>query len=512
MAGQAEVDRYRGPVGRRGFASATLSSGSWPATWSGKLKPHRKPSDTCSEESPGTTGRNHTLSAASEPPRWNLVALPPRSHVWNSIRPHFERGDWDACLRLVKAVVDADPFDVPKRYLLARIYLKVGDPAQALVHFEKLLPLCVGRGELFRALAMQKHLDLLSTAIASQPQRYSALHRWFRSLAPAGSSRIRSGAVAQEALLLGLTDEGFTRVAAACELDLLDPGVSTLRGSGGTLWIVVHGELSACEGAGADGWGPPRELEEGHYLSVDPGRRDRSRVRFESSTPVELLRLEGDRALQLAAVLPELAAGLEELLHAKRTATEPPSLSRPVRPVVEPPGGANRASRPETGAAGEAGSATDKPHFTPALRVERRNYQRVQFSAVGAQAAVEVPGAPGVSIPAKLRNLSYRGMCVTIAADQDLGPFEPYIRSVIYVELGMPGGAQRPLRLSGWVRWCCQEEGSWVVGVEFARLTPLERETLGRFFSPELAEEQYRFEAWERRGAELPRRRQQGRS
>ena len=436
-----------------------------------------------------------------------------RSHVWDSIRPHFERGDWQICVRVVRAVVDADPFDIVKRYLLARLYLKLGDGPEATLQFEKLLPLCAGRGDLFRALAMQKHLDALDPSATGQAARYPSLHRWFRSMVPAGAGGVRAGPVVQEALLLSLPVEGFTRAAEAFRLEILDPGTRTWVAEPGTLWIVLHGQPGYAEQDRTGQWSGSRQLEEGHYVLVASTRGEDAPVRFTAASPVELLRLDGGDVRALTEAFPVFADAITELEWGLRGAGEAPQLeglSPSNRQGGKPGLSLVRGTAPLAGGASTAGAGAWQTLHAPTagrptLRIERRGQHRLTVSTSSQVALLALPGVSAAPLEGTVRNLSLRGLCVTLAPDQDGAVLEPHLRSVTYIELNMAGFA-KPLRPSGWLRWCACHGGVWVVGVEFARLTHNEREALERCLRPELAEEQYRFEVWEQRATGTGRR------
>lgn len=428
-----------------------------------------------------------------------VVPLQPRCHVWTTIRALWEAADWGECIRLVKAVVDADPYDVSQRYLLALLYLKVGNQRHALTQFERLLPLCVGRGDLYRALAMQMHVDELSPAAGQQEARYGAMQRWFRSLG-INSQAVREGAVLQPLLFLSLAASGFARAAEACMIERHDPGVVERDGAPGTLWITLIGELRCAQAARDGSWEEERNLEEGHFVLVDPSDTRDSRFRLEILSPTELLRLPGEVTCALAAAFPLFAEALARLGPTIRGAQVP--AWRPETQAIAGSPWSERDAAAESGAsgAGESGAKTEpsasalrktSPAPRPTLRIERRSTQRFTVSLAGSFALLLRPGAPTNTLEGTVRDLSHGGVSLSLAPGQDGSSIRPLINSLALIDVAGPDG-QNPLRLSGWLRWCREHDGEWMIGVEFARLTVVESRALERLIKPALQNPRYR--------------------
>ena len=107
--------------------------------------------------------------------------MKPLSSQWLRLADPYRNGDWFECIETLRPVVEQFPDDLGARLLFGALCLVTDQTARALVQFEKILPLAVGQGNLFHALATQKQLDRLKTTVAHD-KRFVAIHQWFRAI------------------------------------------------------------------------------------------------------------------------------------------------------------------------------------------------------------------------------------------------------------------------------------------------------------------------------------------
>lgn len=232
--------------------------------------------------------------------------------LWQVITDACRAGDWQEALRVARSLVDADPFAIDARQLLAALYLRVGNRRLAQIQYEKLLPLAVGRGDLFRALAVQKHLDQVGGGALRHANRFVAMHKWFRS---AGVTRSitpgsRPGAGITQADLLRLPREVFSQTAENANLELLDMEPRSVPVQAGSLWVVLYGQLEWSLTL-SDGRATARRVAEpGKNIYVDPEISREVRLDITPLVPCECLRFEAEVVQELLKLMPALALAL----------------------------------------------------------------------------------------------------------------------------------------------------------------------------------------------------------
>lgn len=232
--------------------------------------------------------------------------------LWQVITDACRAGDWQEALRVARSLVDADPFAIDARQLLAALYLRVGNRRLAQVQYEKLLPLAVGRGDLFRALAVQKHLDQVGGGALRHANRFVAMHKWFRSTGvarPAGPGS-RPGAGITQADLLRLPREVFSQTAENANLELLDMEPRSISVQAGSLWVVLYGQLQWSLTLSDGRATPPRIAEPGKNIYVDPEISREVRLDIIPQVPCECLRFEAEVVQELLKLIPALALAL----------------------------------------------------------------------------------------------------------------------------------------------------------------------------------------------------------
>jgi CRP-like cAMP-binding protein len=387
----------------------------------------------------------------------------------------------------VRAVTEADPYDVAQRHFLARLYLKLGDREQARAELARLLPLCVGRGDLFRALSIQKQLDALEPYAARAGGRYEAMHRWFRSLGGTGATEVREGASLQPAFLLLLAPDAFARAAEGCVVEGLEPGMHELEGAPGTLCVALLGDLWCPTPGGDIAARSGRELEEHHYLLMDPTRDVPAPLSVQAHSPAELLRFPGELMLELAAGSSAFADGIARLMpdRAGSLAARREALGAVLHVVQASPlpgterEGAGRRGDPESGPVAASQEHGDVAPPRPTLRLERRGTQRFAVSLAGQVAVLARPGVSGGPFQGRVRDLSTRGVCMTVGHAEAGPALRPLLNSLALVDVAAAPG-EPALRLCAWLRWCRRVRGEWAVGMEFAGLTTADRRALER--------------------------------
>ena len=219
-----------------------------------------------------------------------MVRPNPALSFWDRLLPHYRARDWDRCIRELKPVLDADEDALGPRMLFAGLHLAAAQPVLALLHYETLLPLAVGQGEFFAAIAVQKRLDLLHPASVTHARRYEVLRRWFISLGR--NRRVLPGerpGELTEAALLDLDPAVFTRVLEGCKLEGLDPMPRVLTEELDSTRVVLYGravwsldmgdEVTLFEGI----------AEAGQAISVDPGLGTGARLVLTAELPTEMM-------------------------------------------------------------------------------------------------------------------------------------------------------------------------------------------------------------------------------
>jgi len=328
-----------------------------------------------------------------------LVRENPALTFWDRLIPYYLERDWDSCIRELRPVLDADEDALVPRLLCAGLYLAAAQPVLALVQYETLLPLAVGQGEFFAAVAVQKRLDLLHPKSVTHARRYEVLQKWFASL---GRSR---GPAApgdlSESSLLALDPAAFTSAIEACTVEGLDPSARTLSGDLGAGRVALYGRATWSLQMG-DGLTLLEGLAEGgQTIAVDPGSAD-ARLVITADWPTEFLVF--DRA-SLASMKTESESG----------ESAPP-----------------RESRPHDRAPAAADEPAPMPAAAPLEMSEAPEVERDHSATPAAAEAVLAPPSPAPT-PRTRREPAPRGT-VPIARPQPDPRFEPFVASFVSAE------------------------------------------------------------------------------
>lgn len=257
--------------------------------------------------------------------------MPSKPRLLEQVLDAYREGDLDECIRLVRTLVEAAPQATAPRQLLAALFASTHNGRLALAHYRRLLPQSVTRGEVIRAIAFQKQIDVYEHAGALAPGRWHALQKQLRekglpflSEAPGASGRPWT-----EAQLLALPRAWFERIAAETRFEIIGLEHRVLDVEVGTVWEVLAGRMR-WSFALADGRASAEALAaEGDAVHVDPALARTASVTLVPELPVEVLRFEAGLARDLRLAL---SAGLHVSSSALPGLTSETRAMLPIRP------------------------------------------------------------------------------------------------------------------------------------------------------------------------------------
>jgi hypothetical protein len=433
---------------------------------------------------------------------------------WQRVVEAYRNEDWHDCIRRIRPLVEADPFALSLRQLLARLYIRVGNPRLALLQYERLLPLAIGKRDLFRALAVQKHLDQMQASGTPHQDRFLAMHRWFCSLGPAGASADSPGGKAGALALLRLPAERFANAAEACVLETLDLEPSDVEARPGTCWVVTSGRLrwSIVEPEG----GPAGEtlVEEGSSIAIDSAAGDPVRLRFVPELPTDCLRFDpeiatalvgsdeieaGQPAVEVEAPAPPVAETAEcdrepapglafaAACDAPAADSDAPCVAAEASVAREQPAGspepALAAPSPEPAAAADTTKPAPPPRpmpdrfAEPCLAVgvpfDSRNETRVAISVHSRVVLLGLVGTRVAPLTGTLVDLNARGACCRFSKAELRYARDVLENALVNLRLILPGAAE-PVALVAEVRWAEPEEAGPGASEESGRRVGLE--------------------------------------
>jgi hypothetical protein len=229
----------------------------------------------------------------------------PKRRLLEQVLTAYRGGDLQECIRLVRTLVEAAPQATAPRQLLAALYTQTGNGRLALVHYRKLLPEALARGELYRSVAIQKQIDALQPSKPPDPGRWAGILTQLRShgLPYQVSMPGGPGPPWVEAQLLALPRATFEQMALETRVQILGLEPEPEDVEAGTVWEVVAGRLR-WSFALPDGRASAEALAaEGDAIHIDPDLAPRARVTFVPELPVECLRFEAPLARDLKAAL-----------------------------------------------------------------------------------------------------------------------------------------------------------------------------------------------------------------
>ena len=365
----------------------------------------------------------------------------------------YKCGEWLECIETLRPVVEQFPDDLGTRLLLGALCLAADQPARALVQFEKVLPLAVGQGALFHALAAQKQLDRLKPATAAHDKRFVAIHQWFSAI-PA--RRKAEGAPLTPAALLSLPPAGFHRVADQAQIEDLGLTPREVEGNADIARVVLYGRVRwsvVPEGESSMLEVVSNELE---MVTLAPGLPARVTLQLDPELPAACLRLD----LALLRAEQAQAAGTQEGRAAGPQKSVAPMSSK--HRAIEK----RRASRPVLDPKLEPTVAASAPF-------ERRRDSRVSVTFETRVAQLGLAGSRVAPFAGRLVNLSPSGLGLGFPRAELMPVREALEGSLLEVELQLPD-AEPPVRLMARVRWVQlaapgsgPPEEMGVVGLEF---------------------------------------------
>lgn len=410
--------------------------------------------------------------------------MKPYPRLWSNLSEPYRNGDWHECIRRLRPLVDASPFELASRALLAALYLQVRNPGLALVHYERLLPLAVGHGDLFRALATQKRLDDLHPSDSRHARRYAAMHAWFRSLVRGGRRGVRPGTLTPR-LLLGLAEDDFARIAEEAVLEDLGLVTREQPGAAGSARVVVYGRVKWwVERAGSEG---PAELaaEPGATVLVEPEHGPEARLVLAPEMPSECLLFDAHAIpglLAAGAAAPEAEDRVARPPAAPGAGSEPPSGAAPssVAPATSPPEARPPRRRPAV--ARPVPDPVAEPTLAVGAPFERRRETRVAVSIENGRALLGLAGTRVKPLVGRVEDLSVGGLCVAFSHATLAQEGWRLQDSVIAIQFELPDG--KPINAAARVCWVRPDDGGTGgesrVGLEFMPLPRADRERIRR--------------------------------
>jgi hypothetical protein len=386
----------------------------------------------------------------------------PPSSPWIDLVEPYRAGAWPECLERLRPLVDADPADLALRALLARVAQHAGNPALALLQYEKLLPLAVGQWDLFRAIGAQKGLDLLSPRGSHHAHRYRAIHEWFSSLGPPRRrGRASHGPRLSAASLLALKADAFDAIVAGSELEAL--GMTPRdEAHGEAVRVLLYGRVRVASDTVSVEW----IAEEGDTIAAASLARAMTAYRLAPEIPAEALRFPGDPALPpLVVVETSPRHAPRPVVESAPTASRPAASSLPVRPAHPQP------------------DPVAEPWVAMSAPPERRRDNRVRISLGKRMALMGLEGTRIKPLEGELVDLSMGGMCIAFPRDQVHQLKGPLENSVLAFRLDLPSGP--PILASARVCWVrlpdsadAQVRATIRVGFEFIPMPLEDRERL----------------------------------
>ncbi|HUL48928.1 MAG TPA: hypothetical protein VLT79_02815, partial [Gemmatimonadales bacterium] len=221
--------------------------------------------------------------------------MPHDRKFWERMLPMIRAGDPDELAHRLRHVLSADPFRLTPRHWLAEVYRSRNQLARAVGEYDRLLPLAVGAGDLFRAIAVQKRLDELDPRPGSG-ERFAAIHRWFRLLGAThlvNAPSTNAPGISARALIR-LPRDGFLRAARESLIENFARDSRQIEIDGPEQHVVLWGEL-VWDVKMADGRRKPEMASvEGDVIRIEPETPGPGLLRIRPDTPAECLRFDSE--------------------------------------------------------------------------------------------------------------------------------------------------------------------------------------------------------------------------
>lgn len=399
-----------------------------------------------------------------------MKPLPPQ---WLKLVEPYRKGEWLACLEILRPLVDRNPDDLGTRLLFASLCLVTDQEARALVQLEKLLPLAVGQGDLYRALAAQKQLDRIRGAGATHDRRFLAIHQWYGAIPGRRSSRADHAGIAP-ATLLALSPEAFHRVAEESVIEDLGLEARELSEGRGAARVVLYGRVRwsiVPEAGHATSEMTADEMDTIALAAENEG----ARLALAPELPSACLRfdralIEQERAKAAAADASGSRAG--SAAGPLRESDPGPKTWAEVRSWGVPGDEPGPAAGSPANAAGGAEPGTSNPQSpTPRTRVarpvpdpkleptvavgapfDRRRETRVSVTLESRAALIGLAGSRVAPFAGRLFDLSPSGVGLGFPRAELLPARELLEGALVTVDISLPDG-EPPLRMTSRVRW-----------------------------------------------------------
>jgi PilZ domain len=216
----------------------------------------------------------------------------PHDHkFWERMLPMIRAGDPDELAHRLRHILGADPFRLTPRHWLAEVYRSRNQIARAIGEYDRLLPLAVGAGDLFRAIAVQKRIEELDARPGSG-ERFAAIHRWFRLLG--GSHLVNNPSTNAAGIsaraLIRMPRDGFLWAANESMLETYARESRQIEIAGPEQHVLLWGELVWDVKLEGGRKRPETSSVEGDVMHVDPDNPGRGLLRVRPDTPAECLR------------------------------------------------------------------------------------------------------------------------------------------------------------------------------------------------------------------------------
>lgn len=379
-----------------------------------------------------------------------MKPIPP---PWQSLLEPFKAGDWHECVDILRPHVDQCPDELASRMLLAAIYQRLENPGLAQVQLERALPLAVGQGDLFRAIGVQKQIDVIRARTRLHRQRYIAIHQWFGSLSRA---RVHAASAAlTPRALLALAPREFDEIAIACELEDLGLEPREIACDPETARVVLYGRVRWTEAPAPDRAAAELVAEEHELVTCRTDAPGGSSLRLECELPSACLRFDLSLLRRVPSRAPSAAGasgGREPRKQRPKTApaiATAPAVARPERPRPDP---------------------VAEPMIAVGAPIERRRGTRVTATLETRVALLGVSGTRVAPFSGRLLDLSPGGMGVGFPRGELRHLREELEHALLTVELKLDRRGE-PLELTCRVRWVSLESPDGPAGPDdLARL------------------------------------------
>jgi hypothetical protein len=367
--------------------------------------------------------------------RRKRTPLKPFPSPWQSLLEPFKAGEWHECADILRPHVDQHPDELASRMLLAAIYQRLENPGLAQVQLERALPLAVGQGDLFRAIGVQKQIDVIRARTRLHRQRYIAIHQWFGSLSRT-QAQPASAALTPRALL-ALAPREFDEIAIACVLEDLGLEPREIACDAETARVILYGRVRWTEAPSPDRAATELIAEAHELIASGTDETPGTSLKLECDLPSACLRFDLSllRRVQSRATSAAGAAGGREP-RKQRSKTAPANSTEPATAPPERP-------RPDPVA---------EPVIAVGAPIERRRGTRVTATLETRVALLGISGTRVAPFGGRLLDLSPSGMGVGFPRGEIRHIREELEGALLDVELKLDRRGE-PLELTCRVRW-----------------------------------------------------------